>query len=72
MAQLCQDSPVPIALDEELIGVNTRERKIELLDTIKPRYIILKPSLHGGMRGTKEWIGLAQERQVGFLDNQRP
>lgn len=65
MAQLCQASPVPIALDEELIGVNTRERKIELLDTIKPRYIILKPSLHGGMAGTREWVQLAAERGTG-------
>lgn len=65
MARLCQDSPVPIALDEELIGVNTRERKIELLDTIKPRYIILKPSLHGGIAGTQEWVQLATERGTG-------
>lgn len=65
MARLCQSSPLPIALDEELIGVNTPERKRELLDTIQPRYIILKPSLHGGMAGCGEWIALARERGIG-------
>ena len=65
MARLCASSPLPIALDEELIGVNTLERKRELLDTIKPRYIILKPSLHGGMAGCREWIDLARERGIG-------
>lgn len=65
MARLCQSSPLPIALDEELIGVNTPERKRELLDTIQPRYIILKPSLHGGMAGCREWIALARERAIG-------
>ncbi len=65
MARLCQSSPLPIALDEELIGVNTPERKRELLDTIQPRYIILKPSLHGGMAGCREWIALARERGIG-------
>ncbi|MBQ9576538.1 MAG: o-succinylbenzoate synthase, partial [Muribaculaceae bacterium] len=65
MARLCQSSPLPIALDEELIGVNTPKRKRELLDTIQPRYIILKPSLHGGMAGCREWIALARERGIG-------
>ena len=65
MARLCASSPLPIALDEELIGVNTLERKRELLDTIAPRYIILKPSLHGGMAGCREWIDLARERGIG-------
>ena len=65
MARLCETSPLPIALDEELIGVNTLERKRRLLDTIHPRYIILKPSLHGGVAGCKEWIALARERGIG-------
>ncbi|MDY5417800.1 MAG: o-succinylbenzoate synthase [Sodaliphilus sp.] len=65
MAQLCQLSPLPIALDEELIGVNSTNEKIRLLDTIKPQYIILKPSLHGGVAGTREWIALANERGIG-------
>ncbi len=65
MARLCRESPLPIALDEELIGVNTPARKEALLDAISPAYIILKPSLHGGMAGTKEWISLAQARGIG-------
>ena len=65
MAQLCQLSPLPIALDEELISVNSTDEKIRLLDTIKPQYIILKPSLHGGVAGTREWIALANERGIG-------
>ena len=56
---------MPIALDEELIGVNDLNEKQHLLDTIKPQYIILKPSLHGGMMGTREWIKLANERNIG-------
>lgn len=66
MAKLCALSPFPIALDEELIGVNERERKIELLETIRPHYIILKPSLHGGLYGAAEWIELAVERGIGW------
>lgn len=65
MAHLCRISPLPIALDEELIGVNTLEDKQRLLDTICPKYIVLKPSLHGGYAGCREWISLAQERGIG-------
>ncbi len=65
MAQLCRESPLPIALDEELIGVNAPEQKRQLLDTIRPQYIVLKPSLHGGMRGCREWIAAAAQRGVG-------
>ncbi|MBQ4028860.1 MAG: o-succinylbenzoate synthase [Prevotella sp.] len=65
MARLCHETPLPIALDEELIGINDTTSKIELLDTIRPQYIILKPSLHGGMHGSEEWIRLAQERSIG-------
>ena len=65
MAHLCKYSPIPIALDEELIGVNQKTEKIALLDEIHPHYIILKPSLHGGMYGSEEWIDLAQERNIG-------
>ena len=65
MARLCESSPLPIALDEELIGVNTVERKRQLLDTIRPRYIILKPSLHCGVAGCSEWVPLARERGIG-------
>lgn len=65
MAQLCRESPIPIALDEEMIGVNVRSMKQALLDTIRPQYIILKPSLHGGMYGCREWIELAEQRGIG-------
>lgn len=65
MGRLCHETPLPIALDEELIGINDTTSKIELLDTIRPQYIILKPSLHGGMHGSEEWIRLAQERSIG-------
>ena len=65
MALLCRESPIPIALDEELIGVNDSFTKAQMLDIIKPAYIILKPSLHGGMSGTQEWIRLADERGIG-------
>lgn len=64
MAKLCASTPLPIALDEELIGINTTEEKIELLETIHPQYIILKPSLHGGLHGSEEWIRLAAERKI--------
>lgn len=65
MGRLCELSPLPIALDEELIGVNAMEEKARLLDYIRPQYIVLKPSLHGAISGTKEWIALARERGVG-------
>ena len=65
MAQLCRETPLPIALDEELIGVNVRSMNQALLDTIRPQYIILKPSLHGGIYGCNEWIELANQRGIG-------
>ena len=65
MSTLCASAPFPIALDEELIGINQRSRKIELLETIRPQYIILKPSLHGGISGSEEWMELAAERGIG-------
>ena len=65
MAELCRESPLPIALDEELIGVNDPEMKKHMLNLIKPRYIILKPSLHGGMQGCREWISAAKELGIG-------
>lgn len=65
MAELCRESPLPIALDEELIGVNDPDAKRQMLHIIKPRYIVLKPSLHGGMMGCREWIDIAREEGVG-------
>ena len=64
MAELCKTSPIPIALDEELIGVFSVAEKEELLLKIKPQYIILKPSFVGGFRGTKEWIALAEKHEI--------
>jgi o-succinylbenzoate synthase len=64
MTRLCRNTPIPIALDEELIGITDRDEKIHVLEHIQPQYIILKPSLHGGISGTKEWIQLAEERHI--------
>lgn len=66
MAELCKTTPIPIALDEELIGVFLHEEKEQLLQKIKPQYIVLKPSFVGGFRGTKEWIDLAKKHQIGW------
>ena len=66
MRQLCQQTPTSIALDEELIGIIDLDKKIQLLNTISPQYIILKPSLVGGFSGTDEWISLAEERNIGW------
>ncbi|SFB52208.1 o-succinylbenzoate synthase [Algoriphagus aquimarinus] len=63
MRHLCTATPLPIALDEELIGV---KNKAELLDDIQPQYIILKPTLLGGILETKAWIELAELRQIGW------
>ena len=65
MAELCLDAPLPIALDEELIGVNDPEQKRQMLRIIKPAYIVLKPSLHGGMQGCREWIDIARDEGIG-------
>lgn len=66
MARLCRNTPLPIALDEELIPTSfdtyTTAYKEELLDTIRPQYIVLKPSLHGALSGCDEWIRLAEQR----------
>jgi len=66
MANLCSRSPLPIALDEELIGVFEEAEKEQLLQKIKPQYIILKPSLIGGFKGSKKWIALAEKQNIGW------
>lgn len=66
MAHLCQETPIDIALDEELIGINDKQVKSDLLDSIKPAYIILKPSLVGGLKCSDEWIDLATSRGIGW------
>lgn len=64
MKDLCNNSPIPIALDEELIGIHSREEKEALLTGIKPAYIILKPSLLGGFAACEEWIEIARDHQI--------
>ena len=66
MAWLTSESPLPVALDEELIGCNTLEEKKKLLATIRPQYIIIKPSLHGGICGGDEWIMEAEKQHIGW------
>lgn len=66
MAEICRFSAIPIALDEELIGCTPCEQKLALLQKIKPQYIILKPSLCGGISGAKEWIDMAKELGIGW------
>ena len=66
MAKLCKLTPLPIALDEELIGVFDVTKKEELLLIIKPQFIILKPSLVGGFKGSNEWIGLANKNNIDW------
>ena len=66
MARLCEETPLPIALDEELIGITDSTEKLALLETISPQYIILKPSLIGGFSGAEEWIEFARNCRVGW------
>lgn len=66
MATICNQSQLPVALDEELIGVNDTSRKADLLDTVRPNYLVLKPTLHGGLKGCEEWMALARERGIGY------
>lgn len=66
MAEICSDSPIPIALDEELIGVRSPLEKAELLECIRPQYIILKPALCGGFEHSNQWIETASARNIGW------
>lgn len=66
MAELCKITPIPIALDEELIGVFSLREKEALLQKIRPQYLIFKPSFIGGFRGTQEWISLAEKYNIGW------
>jgi len=66
LARLCEETPLPIALDEELIGVFTVTEKQKLLQTIQPQYIILKPSFVGGWNGSQEWIDIAEKQNIGW------
>lgn len=66
MAELCRITPLPIALDEELIGISDFAKKQKLLETIQPQYLILKPSLLGGLKKSEEWISLAEKHKIGW------
>lgn len=60
MKTICASSPIPIALDEELIGIVGWAKKQDLIKTIRPQYIIIKPSLVGGFKSTEGWINIAK------------
>lgn len=66
MAELCAETSTPIALDEELIGIINFNKKKELLEVIKPQYIILKPALVGGFSGSDEWVSLVEQQDIGW------
>ena len=66
LKKLCAQTPIPIALDEDLIGVLNSSDKEAMLDEIQPQYIILKPSLLGGFAAAEEWIKLAKARNIGW------
>jgi O-succinylbenzoate synthase len=66
MSHLCRTTPIPIALDEELMGIEHYRLKVEMVEYIRPQYIILKPSLIGGLDQTKIWTQIADERKIGW------
>lgn len=66
MAALCRQSPIPIALDEELIGCRSHDEASALVDTIRPQYLILKPALCGGFKGADSYIGIAEGLGIGW------
>ena len=66
MAKLCKELLIPVALDEELIGIHDLSEKEKLLDAVQPQFLVLKPSLHGGFSGCNTWIELAEQRKIGW------
>lgn len=66
LPEVCAKSPIPVALDEELLGIEPGDARTALLDRVKPAFVILKPSLHGGLAGTKDWIDRATEKGMGW------
>ena len=66
LSDLCKTSPIPIALDEELIPLIEEKDRIEMLDKVNPEYLVLKPSLLGGFAETEKWISLAKERNIDW------
>ncbi|MDX1522151.1 MAG: enolase C-terminal domain-like protein, partial [Anaerolineae bacterium] len=69
LADVCRHSPIPIALDEELIGIGTLAEKERLLETVRPQHLVLKPSLIGGFSAAEEWIALADHFGIGWWVN---
>ncbi len=66
MEELCRKSPIPVALDEELIGLHSSQQRADMLARIKPQFIVLKPTLHGGITGCEEWISMAESGRIGW------
>ena len=66
MEELCRKSPIPVAFDEELIGVTSGEQRTQLLEKLKPSFLVLKPTLHGGLKSCEEWISLAGSLGIGW------
>jgi o-succinylbenzoate synthase len=66
LEKICRESPVPVALDEELIGITERKQKKALLDQVRPSFLILKPTLLGGILATRDWIQLAEQAGIGW------
>jgi O-succinylbenzoate synthase len=66
MAKVCKNAPLPVALDEELIGIQSESGKKLLLQVIKPQYLIIKPTLNGGFQSAQEWIELAHKMNIGW------
>lgn len=66
MREVCRHSPVPVALDEELIGVTDPARQQALLDQTNPAYLILKPTLVGGLEASRRWAAQAEARGLGW------
>lgn len=69
MADICRHSPIAVALDESLTGVHKPEEKRDLLETIRPQFLVLKPSLLGGFRASEEWIEIAGDKKIGWWIN---
>lgn len=66
LAALCKENIVPIALDESLIGVHALTERMRLLDHIRPQYLVLKPSLIGGLDSATIWSRLAEQRDMDW------
>ncbi|MDG1046497.1 MAG: o-succinylbenzoate synthase, partial [Bacteroidia bacterium] len=62
----CAESPIDIALDEELIGLNVYEEANKMIKHIHPKYLILKPNLIGGLSISDEWIKWAHKHNLGW------